>query len=345
MGSSVQRQSETQISIGSVLLRYKFRAEGGVDLTGTRVGKTLSFSEGKFVGKVETPAIKANSVKIGDHVFFRRGVFVDGEVRFAYAEVTGNFQWRNVESPEKAVLNLEFTKVGILLNDSDSWPAPGNLRVGGFVFNQIDHRASSNAEAQLDWLGRQPQDKFLSQPYEHLAAVFNNMGLEEDARKAMIAKNEDHASHLHRRPAWLWYGFFGKLIGYGYRPWRAFCLSVALIVIGCLLFNGGYISKIVTPTEKEAYAVYVDKNGKGDHFERYPVFNAFIYSVETFVPLLKLGINDRWTPNANVGVPVNLGVAVLTTGSLLRGYLWFHMISGWVLTTLWVGGITGLVKT
>jgi hypothetical protein len=61
--------------------------------------------------------------------------------------------------------------------------------------------------------------------------------------------------------------------------------------------------------------------------------------------VLKLGISDHWVPNANSGVPVNLGIAVSTTGSLLRYYLWFHIIAGWVLTTLWVGGITGLVKT
>jgi hypothetical protein len=95
---------------------------------------------------------------------------------------------------------------------------------------------------QLNWLKLQPPDHFLSQPFEQLAAVFRKMGLEDDARKVMIAKNKDHAAHLNWRPAWLWYGFFGKLIGYGYRPWRAFWISLFLIGIGCWLFNAGYNS-------------------------------------------------------------------------------------------------------
>jgi len=93
------------------------------------------------------------------------------------------------------------------------------------------------------------------------------MGCEEDARKVMIEKNKDHARHVRWRLLWLWYGLFGKVVGYGYRPWRAFWFSVALIVIGCWLFSGGYNDKILTPTEERAYAVYVEKDGKGDHFE------------------------------------------------------------------------------
>jgi hypothetical protein len=38
-------------------------------------------------------------------------------------------------------------------------------------------------------------------------------------------------------------------------------------------------------------------------------------------------------------------LAPLKSGSLLRCYFWFHIIAGWILTTLWVGGLTGLLKT
>jgi hypothetical protein len=59
------------------------------------------------------------------------------------------------------------------------------------------------------------------------------------------------------------------------------------------------------------------------------------------------GIGERWTPNAYSGAPLNVGVIgslgfPKTWGSLLRCYLWCHIIAGWVLTTLWVGGLTGL---
>jgi hypothetical protein len=106
---------------------------------------------------------------------------------------------------------------------------------------------------------------------------------------------------------------------------------------------------------------------KNDDYERdkelYPKFNAFIYSLETFVPLVKLGLDEYWMPNANRGQDLHIlrrkrtgevrlpstreagKLSALKVGSLLRCYYWFHITAGWVLTTLWVGGLTGLLKT
>src|SRR5947209_7211152 len=54
-----------------------------------------------------------------------------------------------------------------------------------------------------------------------------------------------------------------------------------------------------------------------------PAIFPVAYSVETFVPFLKLRISQYWTPNS---------------GSWLQTYLWLHIAAGWILTTLWVGG-------
>ena len=148
----------------------------------------------------------------------------------------------------------------------------------------------------------------------------------------------------------------------------------------------------MTPTKVDAY----NNHDKKIVSELYPKFNAFIYSLETFVPLVKLGVSDYWTPNSNCGAelrclrkrllplfkrawveryrtacaeapvkspaPRNIiskGVRFLRRcflffirsleplrfGGLLRCYLWVHMAAGWVLTTLWVIGLTGLLKT
>ena len=68
--------------------------------------------------------------------------------------------------------------------------------------------------------------------------------------------------------------------------------------------------------------------------ETYPKFNAFVYSLESFVPLIKLDQSANWAPNAN-----------RAWGRFLRYYLYLHITAGWVLTTLWVGAVTGLVKS
>ena len=85
------------------------------------------------------------------------------------------------------------------------------------------------------------------------------------------------------------------------------------------------------------------KNGKVS--DGYPKFNPFIYSVEAYVPLLNLHMGECWIPNANRDADHRIGNFTLPkSGSLLRYYLWLHIIIGWLLTTLLVAAITGLLK-
>jgi hypothetical protein len=112
-------------------------------------------------------------------------------------------------------------------------------------------------------------------------------------------------------------------------------------MLGWLVFWCGYDHGIVTPPDEKAY-----DRGTRHLTDLYPRFNAFVYSLETFVPLLKLGISKDWIPNATRSESIRIGSLDLPiTGGELRVYLWFHIIAGWFLTTLWVGGLTGLVKT
>jgi len=335
---------------GSVLLRKVraeggviLRAEGGVNLINAKIEGNLECDGGQFIGNAKAPALDADGVKIEGYAFLRDGFKAEGTVVFFNGYVGRSFQWWGVESPEKAILDLRLVRVGTLLSRPDSWPTQGNLRVDGSIYEQIDDWAPPSAEIQLAWLKRQPRDRFLSQPFEQLASVLRKMGLEEDARKVMIAKNEEHAHYVQWRLEWLWYGLFGQLVGYGYSPWRAFGISLVVIGIGWWLFRRGYRQGLLTATSGDAYGTV--RGSTHQLLDSYPKFNAFIYSLEAFVPLVKLGLGDQWTPNANRGESLRLGNVSFRTGSLLRGYLWFHIISGWVLTTLWVGGITGLVKT
>jgi hypothetical protein len=178
------------------------------------------------------------------------------------------------------------------------------------------------------------------------------MGLEDDEREVLIQKNKAQARYVRGQWRWLWYGLFGQLVAYGYKPWRAFILSLFFIAIGWIAFRTGYDGKIMTPTGSGQYAAEIQrkaivaKDQQRSVSDDYPKFNAFAYSVETFVPLLKLGIAERWTPNAHRTAMLKFGLVTwVLPGSYLRYYLWFHIIAGWVLTSLWVGALTGLVKT
>ena len=78
----------------------------------------------------------------------------------------------------------------------------------------------------------------------------------------------------------------------------------------------------------------------------YPKFQPFIYSLDTFLPVVDLGQKGYWTPNANSGFEAKFPLidSKFTWGSALRAYLWVHILLGWFFTTLWVAGLTGLVR-
>ena len=114
-----------------------------------------------------------------------------------------------------------------------------------------------------------------------------------------------------------------------------FYASLVIVAFGSAIFKLGYVTKVIVPDSEKAYETVSGWTHKLKvvHTHRlkdeYPKFNAFIYSLETFVPLVKLGMDDKWT------IP----------GGAFRWYRWIHILSGWVLTTLWVGGFAGLIKS
>ncbi len=336
------------VNVGNGIFFIKsFKADGAVRLLGASIGGNLECDSGQFINtsaKTDSFALQADGIKIDGCVFLRIGFEANGKVSFTSAQVAQHFQWHSVKSPEKVVLDLRSAKVGTFCDEEKSWPNPGNLFLDGFVYDEIYHFSPTDAKTRVKWIKRQPPAQFLPQPYEQLAGLLRKMGHEDEADKVMIEKNDDIARRIAFFHPRRWLQFFFKLfVGYGYRPRRAFAWSLLIILIGTLLFSSGDRAGIMTPTKESAYVL--SDGGTQRLSENYPKFNSFIYSLEMFTPLLKLEMGDYWQPNANRGERFQArGISLPATGSLLRDYLWFHIILGWVLTTLWVGGLTGLVK-
>lgn len=250
------------------------------------------------------------------------------------AEIGGVFQCSGVDSPEKMVLDLRSAKIGTLWDDPKSWPESGKLFLHGLVYDTIHDEAPSDAESRIHWVQRQPE--FSPQPYEQLAAVLRKGGDDEGAKKILIAKNKDKARLTELTwSEWLRYRAFGLLIGYGYRPWRAARFGLVIVLLGWLFFRAGSRAQFMTPTKEGAYA-------SGGN-----TFCAFVYSLDVFVPLVDLRQASYWVPDADragkVRISDNFNIAV--SGKVLRYYFWFEIIAGWVLTTLLIVGVTGLVRT
>ncbi len=298
---------------GGVFFHNEFQATGEVRLLGAKIAGNLDCENGRFFN-ANGRALNADRVDVKGHVILRGQWAVRGVVDFTAAIVGGYFQWLQVESPERCALCLESAEIGTLWDEEKSWPV--KLYLDGLVYDRLHRDAPVGSKERLKWLGLQGygNDKFVPQPYVQLAKVLQEMGHEEDARKILIAKEEDPA-RVKKLPILRRGGHhvLGWTIGYGYRPWRALLWILGFITIGTIAFGNG---------AKEGSPEQMMKDGAR------PAFNAFVYSVDTFVPLVDLHQAKYWLPAT----------------PWLCVYHWVHIGLGWVLTTLLVVGLTGLVR-
>jgi sRNA-binding regulator protein Hfq len=322
---------------GSVFLR-RFNAEGEVRMMAARVSVNFECS-GCHLNNPKGFALNADRINVGGNVHFIEDSKIEGEVKMMGAVVGQYFQWSGLKSPETVVLNLQHAKVGTIIDEVKSWPEKGKLRLDGFVYDNFHRISPISAEERLEWLRRQSSEQFLPQPYEQLAKVLKNAGHEKAGIEVLIAKNCDGTNSLKWSLASfrnkLLNSFFNVFVGYGYRPSYAFRWSLLFIFFGTITFYSGHVNGLIVPTKPES--------------RNYPVFSAIAYSAENFVPLIKLQVADSYAPNANLGDLYKSSVPFIpsfrvTGGSLLRYYLWFYIIAGWFFTTLWVGGLTGLIR-
>jgi sRNA-binding regulator protein Hfq len=331
---------------GSVFLR-KFKAEGEVRMMAARINVNFECS-GCHLNNPNPKgfALNADRINVGGSVHFIEDSKIEGEVKMMGAVVGQYFQWSGLKSRETVSLNLQHAKVGTIIDEVKSWPEKGKLRLDGFIYDNFHHISPISAKERLEWLRRQSSEQFLPQPYEQLAEVLKNAGHEKERIEVLIAKNRDETKRLGAfSPMRYWYLLFDLVAGYGYRPAKAFVWSMIFILLGAILFHLGNSAKLIVPTKVEAY----EPKGNTNISANYPVFNSVAYSVETFVPLLKLYMAEYYLPDANRGKVETITIFCphiysFTDGSLLRVYLWIHIIAGWFLTTLWVGGLTGLIR-
>lgn len=314
---------------GSVFLTRGFRAEGEVRLLGATIGSDLACNGGQFI-RPHGNALSADALEVRGNVFLRKGFEAKGVVSLVGVAINGYLVWTRVVSPELVTLDLRSARIGTLWDEKESWPQEGSLFLHGLEYGEIDDESPADAESRIDWLRRQPTDRFYPQPYEQLAEVLRKSGYDADARKILIAKAKDRARFgqlsFFGRP---WHRLLGLTIGYGYWPWQALWFVLGIVILGWVLFAIGFRAGVMTPTK-----------------ERTPRPNALVYSLDTFVPLVDLHQGSYWLPDAEKRGELRISekLTLPVSGSLLRWYLWSHIVAGWVLTTLLAVGLSGLVR-
>ena len=341
--------------IGSgVLLRNGFHADGEVRFFLATVGGNFECQDGNFLN-ASGVALDAERLHVAGNFFvglplgeseglpLQHRASINGRLSFEGMSVGGKFVL-NVAEPEKiSLLNLKFSNVTTFEHLKSSLPGPGRLLLNGLVYESVVSPSPEDSEECIKWLRLQPKERqgqkhsFGLQPYEQLAGVLKASGYESEAIKVRIAKQDDLLRYGNL-PLWLrfWKNASRHIIGYGYQPHRALRCMLFLVLLGAAFFHVGYRSHLITPT-RQPIGVAAKAN--------YPKFQAFVYSLDCFLPVIDLRQKGYWLPNANRGADVFPDRSLrIKWGGLLRAYLWVHILCGWALTTLWVAGFTGLVR-
>ncbi len=318
---------------GSVFLNNGFKAEGEVRFLGATIGGNFYCIKSEFINPGGV-ALMADNFKVEGNVYLRDGFKAEGCVSLVDAMIGRSFIWTDVKSPQKATLDLRSAKIGSLWDEQKSWPDKGRLYLHGLVYDNLDDEAPKEAKSRIEWIRLNGGKEFSPQPYEQLAEVLKRNGHENDAKEVLIAKNKDKVRLT--QLTWselLWYRVFGPMIGYGYSPWRAFWIGIVIVLLGWLIFWAGSRAEVMTPAKEGA-----DASGG---------FCALVYSLDVFVPLVDLRQASYCMPNPNLTGEVSISnkLKLPVKGKYLRYYLWFEVIMGWILTTLFVVGLTGLVRT
>ena len=304
---------------GDAVFHQGFSTSGIIDFRLAKVGQALSFNHARFFGDQ------------------------DNGLNAERAVIQGTLYWVALTLTSRTQLDLEDARAKELWDDESSWPAMGNLLLNGFEYGAFGAESPANAEIRLRWLARQPHG-YRPQPYAELAKALVTSGEGEDAIEVEIAQRVNQ-----RREGGLswssraWNAMLQATIGYGFLPLRALWWILAFVVLGTVLFQWGYLERVVSPTEEAAYESFVHSGTTPPH---YPRFNAFVYSLENFLPLVELHQGEYWRPNPFAGAADDSPAGSAGhrySGAFLRWYLWIHILAGWILTPLMAAGLSGLI--
>jgi hypothetical protein len=333
---------------GSVFLNKNFLSKGEVRLLKVQIGGDLDCGEGRFQNSADTKtlgsgvALNAEGIHVEGSMLLSEGFSPAGAVNLSRARITKSFKCDNATFDS---LDLTDAFTGSIIDDESSWPEEGKLFLDGFVYDRISG-GPRDAAKRLAWLQRQPP-LFARQPYQQLASILGDAGDDLGARR-VLSKMQRTAWEQSRWPIRTISHLLRFTIGYGYFPLRAVWLLLALVFIGSSVYWVAYNMGSIVPIQKEAYASFEAHCSPTTEYEH---FHTIAYSLENSFPLIKLGVQDKWGPAQETRVPVCVAngtasplLQVITAPGFLRWFRWIQICLGWVLTTLFVGGVTGVVR-
>ena len=318
---------------GFAFLRNGFSAQGEVNFLSAQVGDNLECDGGAFQN-AGGKALNADRISVQGDVLLRSGFVAEGEVRLSSAVIKGALVWVGVKNAERASLDLSHATAGAIQDDKASWPPSGKLSIDGFVYEHVVS-GLTDSKARLAWLGL--QNPFTPQPYRQLAQVMRNAGVDRGARRVLFAMEDQLWKEEGLLPiGWVRWPI-SLVVGYGYYPLRALAGLLILVLVGWGIFAHASSAGAIVPKDQTAYAAF---KASGHAPAYYAPLSPLVYSIENALPLVKLGQIENWQPDPSPSGQDSL----LSKPRLLFGFQRLQVLLGWMLATLFVAGVTGIVQ-
>jgi len=314
---------------GFVFMRNGFSAEGEVNLLSAQVGDNLECDGGAFKNP-EGKALNADRVSVQGDILLRSGFTAEGEVQLANSMTKGTLVWAGVKNPQRASLNMSHASAGAIQDDKASWPPAGRLALSSFGYDHVV-AGLTDTKSRLEWLAL--QEPFTPGPYRQLAKVMRNAGHDRGALRVLFTM-EDRLWKERTFPASLLRWPLQLVVGYGYYPLRALAGLLILVLIGWGIFAQANSAGVMVPKEQKAYETFKASGHAPAHYEP---LSPMAYSLENSLPLVKLGQVEYWQPDPNPAPGVS-------SPRLLFGFQRLQVLLGWILATLFVAGVTGIVQ-
>jgi hypothetical protein len=357
---------------GAVFLSEKFTSYGEIRLPSVRIKGILDCSGAKMEVK-EGNALSADGAEIGGSVFLRDGftcsgtirllgAMIGGQLNFRGAKVaevccenlllSGDLLWMGIQEPEKAALNLMGANVKNLREDRESWPQAGNLVLDGLSYEEVTlHRKRTEVdiengrwteelvlkvEDRIEWLMRQRKDILTeAHPWMFLAKHLEGKGDRRGAKHVVYTYR-----CLQAKSKWLPQRLLDCAFAWlEERPLRI-CWSIAItLFLGTLIFAGADRSGAMIQTVRIQPNAVKDDGEVKPVSPLYPKYQPFVYTLENAVPLLRLGMDDKWTPNPSpefcvAWYPRWPWLYFISTYGVLVFFRWALIMWGWVQATI-----------
>ncbi|MGF7235405.1 MAG: hypothetical protein ACQSGP_10685 [Frankia sp.] len=291
-----------------------------------------------------------------------RGVRVDGELRMVYSDqIRGAVLFGGASA---RVIRDEWPPS----TTSRRWSVPGRNRAPqplpgprvdlvGFNYEVIHALAEQGWRHRLRWLESRPtlvagadgrhspeRTLFHAQPYGHLAAMYRRHGDNASARAVRIAQQQAIDRQIRAGASsatWLRYPARRMLyltVGYGYRPWRVAWWAAGVMLVMYALLTVAPAGAMI-PSERSLSAAansgaLARQAPVAEQCPRaFPCLSRAGYAADVFLPIVDLDQEASWRPSGRGG-----------WGRALVAYQWFAIASGWVLTTIVIAAVTGVVR-